>query len=44
MIEGHLAKERKEGYEGEEETPEMRELEAGLIKDAAMKAAGIRKG
>ncbi|MCJ1405884.1 hypothetical protein MMC11_009114 [Xylographa trunciseda] len=35
--EGRLANERKEGYEDEEETPEMRELEAGLIKDAAMK-------
>jgi len=35
--EGRLATERKEGYVDEEETPEMRELEAGLIKDAAKK-------
>ncbi|MCJ1390025.1 hypothetical protein MMC18_002883 [Xylographa bjoerkii] len=34
---GRLAQERKEGYEGEEETTEMKELEAGLIKDAVEK-------
>ncbi|MCJ1383489.1 hypothetical protein MMC17_006603 [Xylographa soralifera] len=41
--EGRLASERKEGYEGEEETPEMRELEAGLIKEAAKKKKEMGK-
>ncbi|MCJ1436722.1 hypothetical protein MMC27_006104 [Xylographa pallens] len=41
--EGRLASERMEGYEGEEETLEMRELEAVLVKDAAKKKKEMGK-
>ena len=38
-----LREERKEGYVEEEETPAMREMEAGLIADAAEEKARAAK-